>query len=72
MIALPDDQANDWFQRIKAALAAEWAIIGDGHHPRLVRPHAELHWLLADLAAALGVDGGVQTDAGDQKPPRPS
>ena len=43
MNVLSDDDANEWFNKIKAALAKEWAIIGDGHHPRLVRPHAELH-----------------------------
>lgn len=70
MIALPDEEAFDWYARIKAALAAEWALIEASEDKALIVAHAELHYLLKDAADALEINP-PEPRAGEPKPPRP-
>ena len=69
---IPDTEANARYRAIEAALAAEWAIVKRSRNRALIAAHTDLHYQLADLAAALGVDGGpVVMSGGGGKPDRP-
>ena len=75
---LSDQVASDWYAKIAQALAEEWAFVKRSRNPALIEAHARLHYLLADLATALGVSapqasaGTVQPmSGGGDKPPPP-
>lgn len=73
MNVISDPAASAWYQKIAADLQAEWDLIKATRNKALIRAHAKLHYDLADLATALGVPGGVQTQSGGgDKPPHPS